>query len=128
MPLDPPVADFKSAGGRSFTAADGQRSERWTGDPLWVDAWPILFDGAEAGTLYRSLSYGTTADGAPRWHASTRKLYWAKASDAPTGIGFDVAAFDSAEDALAAWSRSADQILDWSEGKPVAGHMRGARR
>lgn len=119
--LPPPLASFTSAGGRAFTIAPGEHSARYDGDPLWSDGWAILFDGKPAGRLYRSLRYGTTTDGAPRWHASTRALYWAHASDAPTGIGFDVAAFDSAGEACAAWARSADQILDWSEGKPVVG-------
>ena len=38
---------------------------------------------------------------------------------APAGIGFDVASFDTPEKCLRAWGRSADQILDWSEGKRV---------
>lgn len=120
-PLPPPLASFTSPGGRAFTVEPGQHAARYDGDPCRFDAWLILFNGALAGRLYRSLSYGTTADGAPRWHASTRQLYWLHASDAPTGIGFDVAAFDSAEQACAAWARSADQILDWSEGRAVVG-------
>jgi hypothetical protein len=120
-PLHPPLPAFTSPGGREFTIADGEHSARYDGDPLWFDVWPILYNGEFAGKLYRDTSYGTTADGAPRWHATTRDLYWSYASDAPTGIGFDVAAFDSAEAACSAWARSADQILDWSEGKAVVG-------
>lgn len=119
--LPPPLESFTSAGGRSFVVAPGSHEERWDGDALWTDVWSITHDGVPAGKLYRSLSYGTTASGEPRWHATTRELYWNRAPDAPTGIGFDVAAFDSAEEALATWGRSADQILDWSEGKPVVG-------
>jgi hypothetical protein len=117
--LHPPLASFSSEGGRTFTVEAGLHSERWEGDPLWNDAWPIRLDGNKAGKLFRNLNYGVTAEGLPRWHASTRELYWSKAGDAPTGIGFDVSAFDTPELALAAWARSADQILDWSEGKPV---------
>lgn len=117
--LAPPVPTFQSRGGREFGVEGGEHDERWEGDPLWSDSWPIVYEGRPAGKLFRSLSYGTGATGAPRWHASTRELYWSKAPDAPTGIGFDVAAFDTAEQALAAWARSADEILDWAAGKPV---------
>ena len=119
--LPPPVESFTSAGGRVFAVAVGEHEERWHGDALWTDVWQILLDGVPAGKLIRDLAYGTTASGEPRCHATTRDLYWARAGDAPTGIGFDVAAFDSAEQALAAWGRSADQICDWAEGKPVIG-------
>lgn len=127
-PLPPPLDSFTSVGGRAFTIADGAHSSRYEADPLWFDTWPILFDGAPAGKLYRSLDYGRTADGQPRWHATIRELYWTHASGAPTGVGFDVAAFDTAEQACAAWARSADQILDWSEGKPVVGSYGVVRR
>lgn len=112
--MNPPLDAFPSKGGRRFTLADGAREERWKGDPLWSESWPILLDGEPAGTLFRSDNYGPG-----RWQASTRALYWRKAADAPIGVGFDVAAFDTAEECLAAWARSADQILDWAEGKPV---------
>jgi hypothetical protein len=125
--LPPPLESFTSAGGRTFVVLAGAHEERWDGDALWTDVWSITLDGAPAGKLYRSLSYGTTASGEPRWHATTRELFWNRASDAPTGVGFDVAAFDSAEEALAAWGRSADQICDWAEGKPVNGHVRVVR-
>jgi len=114
-----PIKTFRSVGGREFTVGRGEHEERCKGDPLWSDTWPLLHEGRPAGKLFRSLNYGTTADGAPRWQASTRELFWSKASDAPTGIGFDVAAFDTPEQALAAWGRSADEILDWAAGKPV---------
>lgn len=117
--LAPPVQTFTSRGGRQFGVEAGEHDERWEGDPLWSDSWPIVHEGRTAGKLFRNLSYGTGATGAPRWQASTRELFWAKAPDAPTGIGFDVAAFDTAEQALAAWARSADEILDWAAGKPV---------
>lgn len=117
--LAPPLNSFTSDGGRTFTVDTGQHSERYRDDPLWFDVWPILFYGERAGKLFCSLDYGTGASGLPRWRATTRELYWDRASDAPTGIGFDVAAFDTAEEACVAWARSADQILDWSDGKPV---------
>lgn len=127
-----PVASFTSAGGRTFTVGEGEHEERFPLDTLWSDTYPILLDGKPAGKLFCSDRYGRTCGNLPRWHASTRELYWSKAADAPTGIGFDVAAFDTAEAACAAWARSADQILDWSEGKPVRGQFgivqRGASR
>jgi hypothetical protein len=118
--MKPPVATFTSEAGRVFTIDRGEHSERFHGDTLWTDTWPILHEGQPAGKLFRNLNYGKTAAGLPRWQATTRELYWAKASDAPTGVGFDVAAFDTAEEAVAAWAQSADQILDWAEGKPVS--------
>jgi hypothetical protein len=36
---------------------------------------------------------------------------------APVGVGFDVGPFDTAKECLAAWGRSADQLLDWAKGK-----------
>lgn len=117
--LSAPVNSFVSVGSRRFTLSRGEHLARSTTDPLWSDQWPILFKGKRAGTLIRDLSYGLTADGKPRWRASIRELYWSRASDAPTGIGFDVSAFDTAREALVAWGHSADQILDWEEGKPI---------
>ncbi len=111
--MKPPIESFLSPQGRAFTLADGTHSARWKEDPLWCDTFPILYEGKPAGKLFRSLSYGRTADGAPRWHATVRELYWNHAHDAPSSWrgGFDVAAFDTAEAATAAWSRSADEIL-----------------
>ena len=114
-----PVETFSSVGGRQFTVAEGTHTERYSDDPLWCDSWPILFNGEPAGQLYRNLSYGLGPTGLPRWQASTRKLYWAYAEDAPRGIGFDVAGLDTAAECLAAWANSADQILDWHEGKEI---------
>jgi hypothetical protein len=117
--LSAPANSFLSIGGRRFTLTRGEHLTRSPTDPLWSDHFPILFKGKRAGILIRSLTYGTTAAGKPRWHASTRELYWTHSPDAPTGIGFDVSAFDTAREALIAWGRSADQILDWEEGKPI---------
>jgi len=98
--------------GRSFTVGRGVHWERYVGDPMWSDTFPILFQGEQAGKLFRSVSYGTTR-GKPRWHASISELRGPHLNDLPRGIGFDVAAFDTAEGALEAWARSADQILDF---------------
>lgn len=116
--IAPPIASFESKG-RSFYLSGGRHVERFPDDARWFDEWPIMFEGEPAGRLFRSHDYGKTDGGLPRWHASITDLRWTKGRGAPTGIGFDVAAFDTAEEALAAWGRSADQILDWSEGKPV---------
>ena len=117
--LSPPIEQFTSDKGRAFQVQPGTHEERFPDDKLWVNIFPILFEGEPAGKLFQSESYGRTPEGKPRWHASTRALFWSKAADAPTGIGFDVAAFDSAAECLAAWARSADQILDWHSGEPV---------
>jgi hypothetical protein len=117
--ISAPVNRFVSIGKRQFTLSRGEHLEHYKNDVHWSDQWPILYQGKRAGILIRSLTYGTTAAGKPRWHASTRELYWTHSPDAPTGIGFDVSAFDTAREALIAWGRSADQILDWEEGKPI---------
>lgn len=117
--LPPPLATFTSEGGRTFTVEAGEHVEHFKGDTFWHDTFPLHYEGELAGSLWCSETYGRTAAGLPRWSASTRAIYWAKASDAPTGIGFDVSGFDTAEEAVAAWGRSVDQILDWAEGKPV---------
>lgn len=117
--LSAPVKHFDSAGGRRFTVGRGEHESRHPDDALWSDHWPILLDGKIAGRLFRNLSYGQGPTGKPRWQATTRELFWSHASDAPTGIGFDVAALDTAEEALAAWGRKADEILDWEAGRPV---------
>jgi hypothetical protein len=106
-------------GGRSFTLSRGEHWERFAGDTLWNDSWPIMFRGKQAGTLNCNTGYGLTAKGKPRWQASTRDLYWQHAADAPVGIGFDVAGLDSASECLAAFARKADEILDWAAGRPV---------
>lgn len=116
-----PPASLESDKGRLFIIGGGEHHERYHGDPQWSQLWPISYDGKPAGKLYCNESYGKTADGKPRWQATTRELYWRYAADAPSGpgvgIGYDVAAFDTPEEALAAWGRSADQILDYHERK-----------
>ncbi|KKK91676.1 hypothetical protein LCGC14_2710550 [marine sediment metagenome] len=87
---------------------------RFEGDRNWQEMWPILYKSEPAGKLFRSATYRAPLE----WHATTRELYWKYASKAPTGIGFDVAAFATPKEALDAWGRSADQILDWSEALP----------
>ncbi len=120
--LRPPVPSFTSAKRRRFTVGRGEHTaERFPGDTLWNDTWPILLGGKQVGSLSRNLNYGTGATGEPRWQGSLSALRWASAMDAPVGIGYDVAAFDTAKECLAAWGRSADELLDWakSEGKTV---------
>lgn len=115
--MKPPIKAFSSAGGRTFTVKEGTHDERWDGDPLWMKTWPITYKGKPAGKLFQSLNYGTTKSGEPRWHASTREIYWAYVKGEAQGIGYDVAAFDSAKEALGAWADSADQILDFAARK-----------
>jgi hypothetical protein len=86
-------------------------------DQLWSEMWPIHHSDVRAGMLYRSLNYGTTATGKPRWSGMTRDLYWGAGS--PKGIRFDLPTFDSAEEALSAWSEVADDILNKSEDEVV---------
>lgn len=117
--LAPPVKSFTSPGGRVFTVGKGERDERWKGDPLWNDTWPILRDGKCVGKLFRNLNYGTTDAGKPRWQASLSELRWTTSMDAPTGLGFDVSALDTAKEAVVAWGRNADELLDWVAGKKV---------
>lgn len=120
--LRPPVPSFTSAKRRRFTVGPGTHTaERFPGDTLWSDTWPILLGGKQAGSLSRNLNYGTGATGEPRWQGSLNALRWQRAGGPPVGIGYDVAAFDTAKECLAAWGRSADELLDWakSEGKAV---------
>ncbi len=105
---------FQSAGGRTFYVGKGEHDAGY-GD-RWSDRFPILMDGKEVGDIYQNTNYGLTKDGKGRWQGSLNKLRWAGPL-APTGLGFDVAAFDSPEDVLSAWGRNADQVLDWREGK-----------
>jgi len=110
-----PPKRFKSPGGRTFTLGSMERTPpRFEGDRSWQEMWPILYKSEPAGKLFRSATYRAPLE----WHATTRELYWKYASKAPTGIGFDVAAFATPKEALDAWGRSADQILDWSEALP----------
>lgn len=112
----PPRRTFTSPGRRRFEIGPGEREEgRWGPETTW----PILYRGKPAGKLFQDSKYALTDDGQQRFHASTRQLFWTHATDAPTGVGFDVAAFDTLDGVLVAWGRSADQILDWAAGKPV---------
>lgn len=109
-----PPERFWSPGGREFAVGEGVRWERYPGDPLWRITYPILREGEEAGRLFRSEAYGRTRAGEGRWHASVQALRWATCGlGGPKRGGYDVAAFDSAEECLLAWGRSADEILDW---------------
>ena len=114
-----PPSHFTTPGGRIFTLGRVEHSrERPPRDSFWSDTWRILYEGKPAGSLSRNLNYGTTADGKPRWQGSLRELVWSGPLP-PTGIGFDVSAFDTPTEALAAWGHNADQVLDWRAGKPV---------
>lgn len=110
-----PVKSFLSKGGRTFTITTGVYEERFKGDTFAGTAFEISYEGKPAGILWRDTMYAAPLE----WHASTRHLFWTRAADAPTGIGFDVAAFATIDEVLTAWARSADEILDWSEGKVV---------
>jgi hypothetical protein len=107
---------FKSHGGRTFYVGRGEHQERFPGDTSWSDTFPILLDGKEVGSITQGDGYGLTKDGKRRWTGSLNKLRWAGALP-PTGLGFDVSAFDSPEEVLQAWGRNADQVLNWREGK-----------
>lgn len=116
-----PARTFRSHGGRTFTVGPVQSTHpHYEGDPHWSDLYPILYNGQPAGKLFRSASYGPDKP----WSATTRELYW-KYAPGVSGIGFDVAAFSTPQEALEAWGRSADQILDWHEGK---GKKSGGRK
>lgn len=106
--------EFTSRGGRVFTVGIGTHTERYTGDPLWDDCFPIFLNGEQAGKLYRSEGYGRTASGEPRWQGTLNQLRWT-VPKLPDRCGFDVSAFDTHEAALEAWGRSADQILDFQK-------------
>lgn len=100
-----PISAFQSNGGRVFTITDGERV-RGTWGP--ESTWLIRFNGDLAGYLYRDSAYRAPLE----WHASTSPL---RIRNGTSRGGFDVAAFRSAEECLVAWSRSADEILDYRE-------------
>ena len=115
---------YVSAQGRTYVVGEPeQRVPRFEGDTLWCDTYPVTLDGEPAGKLFKSESYGLTTSGEPRWHASladmrNRHLGWGEQT--PYGLGFDVAAFDSIGECLAAWGRNADALLDWRAKNPRA--------
>lgn len=115
---NPETSGFRTPAGRAGSLGEREPRERWPGDPLAYAEWAIFLEGTRAGTLYQGNDYGTAGAGEGRFHASLNQLRWDH-SDIPTGLGFDVAAFDTAEETLAAWGRNADEILDWTAGKEV---------
>lgn len=100
---------FTSPGGRRFTLA-----------PVFLshDEWDIFHKGKRAGSIWRTLNYGTTAEGKPRWSASLKEIVWSGPLP-PTGLGFDVVGCNAAAECLAQWGHNADEILDWREGQSV---------
>jgi hypothetical protein len=116
---DAPPKSFTSPGGRAFKLGRAEHVKpRYKGDTFWSDTWPIFLNGKEAGAVWRNLTYGTTAEGKPKWSASLTKLVWSGPMP-PTGLGFDVSGCDTAADCLAKFAHNADQVLDWREGKAV---------
>jgi len=114
-----PPSRFTTSGGRVFTLGPVEHSkERPPHSSFWYDRRPIFYKGKRAGSLLRNMNYGTTVDGKPRWQGSLNDLRWSGELP-PTGIGFDVSAFDTPLEALAAWGHNADEVLDWRAGKPV---------
>lgn len=117
MPPNTDPLPLTSKSGHTFVVLPPEHSPvRFPGDPLWCDTFEVTLDGHPAGKLFRSESYGRTADGEPRWHASisglrNRLLKWGE--DGPTPYMFDVAAFDTFEECFAAWARHADGLLAW---------------
>lgn len=113
-----PIESFTSDGGRTFIVGDAERLERSPRDSLWSDHFPVYDQqGKRVGTLLRDWSYGVTAEGDPTWHGSITELRWRTNYKLTQGLGYDVAKFDSIEECARAWSRSADQILDFLEKK-----------
>lgn len=113
-----PLESFTTPGGRTFKIRDGMHQPpRFKGDTISPGTrWPIVYDGEEAGALYFDLLYDREK---PSFHASPNKLRWHFSADAPTGIGFDTSKHETLESVLASFAHSADEILDWHEGKRV---------
>lgn len=116
LSLEAPIEGFRSPGGRRFVVADGMADDRLV-MPSWRHDFRVylMIPGSEpkhVGDLYRSWTYGMTAEGEPRWCGSLSRMRWATTFDTPRGCGYDVSAFDSVEACAEAWMRSADQILD----------------
>jgi hypothetical protein len=72
-----------------------------------------------AGTIFWGPKYGTPE----RFYGSLSQLRWTVPgySSSPEALlgGFDTGPCDTLEDALLAWGRSADHVLDWAERRQV---------
>lgn len=115
----PSVESFRSPGGRRFVLADAEADSRYAGDELWSHDFAVYLmlptppgGPKHVGTIFRSWKYGITDAGMPRWTGSLSFLRWATTFNLPRDCGYDVAAFDDVESCVAAWAKSADQILD----------------
>lgn len=124
---------YVSAGGRTYEIGEPEHYERFEGDILASDTYPVTLDGKPAGKLFLSWNYCRSREEKPRWTASladlrNRILAWTEKT--PYGLGFDVGPFDSMEDCLAAWSRGADAMIDWraANPEPVFGEPRTPKR
>jgi len=131
-----PVKGFTSPGGRRFTVGTGVRQIY---PSEWSEMFPVSYKGKPAGTLIDSNKYTSTRLGdrrkepvgrGLRWSGSVDELRWSTPGFVSSGkrIGYDVSAFDTVEECLLAWGRSADQILDWAEANARGGGGARARR
>lgn len=127
LTVDAPMASFTSPCGRAFEMRAGTFSPpRFKGDDLGVGIrWPIFFKDEPAGTISFDLMYDRKK---PSYHGTPTKLYWRFASDAPDGVGFDISKCETLEEVIDRWTRRADEILDWYEGRPVSIWPSGRRR
>src|SRR5271156_3148625 len=112
--LEPPLKRFTSPNGRTFTVGRGEHKARWPEDPLWSDSYPILRSKDQVGTLFRNMNYSRGSE-SPTWQASLSFLRWRTTFELPRGVGFDIGPQKTAREALAAWGRNADEVLNFFE-------------
>ena len=112
---------FKSDEGRTFAVGPGKHEESYPNDPSWWDEFPVLLDGKQVGWIRQDDYYSVKRDGKrdanSRWRGGVGQLMWAGGGEVPTGLGFDIGPCDTPEEALHKLGRSADEVLDWREGK-----------
>lgn len=112
---------FTTPGGRTFTVGAPEEDHPPHVHPSFYSiVWRITnADGREVGAIYQTSNYGRTPSGGRFFQGSLSKLIWMQPEMPPTGVGFDVGPEATMERVLERWGRNADQVLDWTDGKPV---------
>ena len=111
------IRAFTSPGGRRFTVGPAE-TEIHLKSPYGKDAvtYPIYRGKKRVGSISQDEVYARGPGGQMRWHGSLNELRW-QGPLPPTGLGFDVSASDTMDEALGRFARSADQVLNFRAGK-----------
>lgn len=117
----PPPTPFTTPKGRAFSyeALTWANKPRFPDDTLWSKRHAVLGpDGNEAGSIFYSPTYGLPCT----FHGSLSQLRWSTpgyvSSREGSWGGYDTGPSPTLEEALAAWGRSADFVLDWADAHP----------